>query len=362
MLTLEKLLKKLSYKFKINLPEAEKFLCYMTESNFLEKSRSEQNDLLKKAEADKYIFSNISSISSSNIFPSSSISKDILDNNNILDQEIINAGHSQRKVLRAKYDKSKVKVSVTMSRIEKDFKPPKEIRFVIDFWNSLGLRKCNPGTKTHQKAVKSIRKLRLGFHPMSKEKFSYQQIKETIQKFSLSALDPNYLPANGTKTQTNFKNMALGEFIWSDYLKRSTFLICHEGPLKTVHGYNLDPKEDQNPVITQTLINLYTDSILGGIKPNGGFDTYNLSKFVNAAKRTVEFFDRNKDKMNLQVFQIYDPQDFAKLVWEAVEKDVRGLPFEITPGFLSSDATFHRRLPKYLYEEGLIDDRRMVMV
>jgi hypothetical protein len=102
--------------------------------------------------------------------------------------------------------------------------------------------------------------------------------------------------------------------------------------------------------------------VLGGIHPPEGFNDYDKSCFIKAANRTVEFFKTNRKRMNLHVMGGQTVLGFSKLVWEAVSKSVHGEVDKLTPGWLCSDTTFHKRLPSFLYKEGVIQDRREMKI
>jgi len=364
MSDLKKLIRKLSFRLKVDEEEVEKFLVYLLCNLFIDTERENQKELFDQAKQNKYICSLSPNPS---LHTSSSVLSTLVDNtnNNISNKESVLSESTRpasrvKRVKISKADKIRYQTVVIPSytKTKKELiKPTKDILSVIEFWNALGLRKCNEGTKIWERSIQNIRKARLGWIPISDKKYSYEEMKESIKKFSLSALDPNYFPINGTPHQKRLQGKALDVFIWDDFSKKSPFIDFLSKELKLVHSHPLHLEEDKDPKVTQRIKSIYIQKILGGVEPPNGFPPHEDIKFITASNKLTEFYQKNKDYMNLEMFGIFSVEDFTDILWECIEKD-NSITYDITPGFLCSDFTFSKRLPTYLYKEGIIEDRR----
>jgi hypothetical protein len=112
---------------------------------------------------------------------------------------------------------------------------------------------------------------------------------------------------------------------------------------------------DSSPQLTERLIALYRDNVLGGIDyepaPN------DRRKFIVASNKMVIFLAENRQKI-MNGRQAAHPADRARWLWDAIVHDVgRDHVYNITPGYFGSDLTFSRRLPAYLSKEAIMGVR-----
>lgn len=255
---------------------------------------------------------------------------------------------------RQKLESKEICSSHKPKRAHHSYVPTKDIQEVIDFWNNLGLKSCNEGTLIYNKAIQMMKRARRGKIGIREDyKFSYDEIKEAIKKFSLSVQDPHYYPSESNPLHKTLKGTNLGDFIYSEWTTKSWMIKYLEEPLKKAE--DTSDLNDEYPDITEVFINLYIRKVLGGIAPKKGFNYYDRTCFVKAAQRTVEFFKDNRRRMNLHLTGSMTVVKFAKLVWEALDRSLHGEVHKLTPGWLCSDATFQKKLPAYLYREGIVE-------
>lgn len=246
---------------------------------------------------------------------------------------------------------------------------PASIEGIIDFWNNLGLKKCQKkDTRVFRETVLSLKRARRG--SLYKEqrvknpgKLEIEQIKKTIQKFSLPVLSPIYAPKNGTPYHSFLCNMSLGNFILNprgqSEQSRSYLLFHHIKNLTLVRIEGIDYEEivDEYPTVTNIFRNFYADKVLGGFLPKNGLKLEDENKFKAASIRTVDFFEENQHRMNLRTIGVFNEPQFAALVCEALESDLKNELHTLSPGYFCTDTTFHRRLPSYLFKQGILKDK-----
>ena len=238
----------------------------------------------------------------------------------------------------------------------KSIQCPKAIQEIIDFWHLLGLHQTQPDTKTYNENIRQLKKaLRGTLSCCGGQKFTRNEIKLSITNFHLAATDPNYTPPVGSKHKQNLSRMSLSYFIYYPYGNVSYMIEYLEKPKLVEHA---EREEDEHPEITKYFVSFYIRETLGGVRPKNGFSQMDMQNFITASKRTVEFFKEHKSKMNLHLTSIYNERGFAKLICESLEHSTNGELDKLSPGWFSSDAMFNKRLPTFLFREGILEDRR----
>lgn len=240
---------------------------------------------------------------------------------------------------------------------------PASIEELVDFWNNLGLKKCwKRNTKTFQTTVLYLKRLRRGLlyellnipAPL-KRRYNREEIFECFKRFHLVCNDPDYEPIKGSFRHQYLLNLTLKEFLLNERTEseedQSLFLHYFYNPPQKVKY-----TQDRHPKVSSIFREYYVQNVLGQIRPSNGFRKADEFHFRKAAERTVEFIKDNLHKMNVSMLEIRKREDFARVVCDAIEWDVRGEVSKITPGWFSSDTTFHKRLPTYLYKEGVIEE------
>lgn len=235
---------------------------------------------------------------------------------------------------------------------------PHPIESIVDFWNSLQLKTCwKKNTNIFQETVTKLKRLQRGtlLAPLGMyKKFTEQEIKDTIKKFSESCNNPDCDPVSGTARHIFLTSLTFSDFLYNKFLSQgnlSMFLYYYNNPLKVI-----DYIDDKYPDLSSVYREFYVKNVLGNIRPGDGFRRTDELRFRRGAIRTIEFFRDNKSRLNLYAVHITDTSDFARIVCDAIQFDVDDKFHKINPGWFASDYTFQKRLPVYLNREGMLED------
>jgi len=238
----------------------------------------------------------------------------------------------------------------------KPIKCPRAVKEILDFWHLLGLHRTKTETKTYNENIRQLKRALRGTLSFCEgKKFTKEDIVQSITNFHLAATDPNYAPPAGSKHKQNLSRLALAHFIYYPYGNVS-YLVEYLNKPKLVE--HIEDEEDEYPDITKYFVSFYIRETLGGVRPKNGFSQMDMAHFIKASRRTAEFFKEHRSVMNLHLSSIYNARGFAKLICESLEHSTKGELDKLTPGWFSSDAMFQKRLPTFLFREGIIEDRR----
>ena len=233
---------------------------------------------------------------------------------------------------------------------EIEVKMTRNQKAIVDKWNNLELKPFyTRKTRTFNVTMENITKLRSGKLFKNEpnltrfnRKYEITEILQSIENFADALKQPKNYGLKGTDI-SRLEKVSLENFIFNPFSPfKSEFVRFLETTLSDKHKH-----------LTNILKKFYIDKVLGGIKPKKGFSFYENEKFKLAGERIAEFYDENKKKMRLNLIGGEGVKDFARLVCEAIEKDTNDITV-ISPGWFSSDTTFHRRIPAFLNREGVL--------
>ncbi|MDD3752897.1 MAG: helix-turn-helix domain-containing protein [Candidatus Colwellbacteria bacterium] len=227
---------------------------------------------------------------------------------------------------------------------------PEPVQDIFDFWSEKGLRlpKRNP-SKTLQRCITLVNKLLKGrLSSEDKHKYSPEEIKMTIERFSIAAFDNDFYPIGDRKEK--LRHMYISDFIES--MIRCNGELTRINPFKKY--YNEPPTRitnilPDNPAFTFNLKKYYEKDVLGKVKPK--YSTREENNFRKAAEKFLDFLQTNKSRIRGHI----DDNQGAGILWKAIMKDA-GDPRKINTGWLCSDETWNRRFPAYLNSQGFLLD------
>jgi len=228
-----------------------------------------------------------------------------------------------------------------------EIKSTKEVDLIIEHWESIGFKKVQESTIARKTTVSYIKKLKKGtlynkcpfFSEYHNKKFTGQEIIMAIDNFALATFDSDYKPLD----KTYLKKLPFYQFIFSPYATRnkSLFLDYYEDPPEFLI-------QDGNVKLTECLWQLYRKEILGGSEVV--FSSKTRDKFILASKNLREFFDKNKGKV--RIGYAVNAYSMTRWLFESIVRETKRE--KIVPGYFCSNETFSRRLPQYLYLEGIL--------
>jgi len=225
------------------------------------------------------------------------------------------------------------------------------VQDIFDYWRSLDLHFTNKekALKTYKNDIKMVK--------MLLEDYTPDEIKMIIARFSIAALDDDYLPLKIKKKE--YQKMPISIFIERKYKDKK------DESLKSYSLFKFYSKNEPKPItsaleipdsevtcsmITNQLKKLYKREVLGGLSLPDDVNTNN--QFITAATKLIEFWGNNRPR----IIGSYTPAEMAICLFNAVKLAVRENLYKISPGWLCSNTMFSDRLPKYLNKEGIIDD------
>jgi biotin operon repressor len=260
-----------------------------------------------------------------------------------------------------KSDKSKLAPKLKQREPKPLPRVPAKVRSVLKYWEGRGLHLSREGTKSHRDSVMKVVALFKGsaftrseFDEYQRRKFTIKEIRKSIDRFALSALNPDYLPTNDYKKR--LKGYTIGAFIYSPFSHNGTgkslFIHYLENPA-VVARMSVQPLEDEYPKVTSALKRAYSNHYLGGVAAK--FTVQEENHFITAAGKLLKFMKKNRGK--IQWHQQFTPALLASWMVSAVDRDVEGQKgMTVTPGWFSSELMFNRRLPGYLHSQALLGE------
>lgn len=302
--------------------------------------------------------------------------KRTLSNNSKLADEI---EFEQYKVQKKIYEKKKARIEKKKRIIEKEIKSiviPKSVMKIIEHWNSCPLRKLKMrNSKLFLKTVIRLKQVRMGkfFKPnmitdpeLAKKyigkKILPDEFIRAINNFVLVTDNPLYIQ-NEIAMKCN-KKKSLCTFIYEEMffnkdgkmreepIKESLLLRWLENNPKP-NGIPTLKMPDRYPQLTLRLKNLYVKNVLGGVETI--FRERDLNCFRMGADKLHKFYMANIAKMQ---YLMGGETEMADLLYKALEKK-NGQ--EIYPGMFCSYNTFVRVLPRYLNNENIIKNEKMII-
>lgn len=227
--------------------------------------------------------------------------------------------------------------------------PP--VRELLEHWSELKLYLPKEHTKAFMDGVTKLKKLLSG--TLFGQQFNIDEIKASMGRFSLAALDPDFEPSKPVYKKILSK-MSPSDFIENLYSvgEKSYFLkYTKEEPLPRRDIENL--LADKYPTTTKQLMNLYREKVLSNSRIK--FNTKEENCFIRASQMLHKFYKDNASQINY--LSIPTDSEKVQYLWEALVADVgEGSTNirKITPGWFCSDTTFHHRYPAYLTQQGVL--------
>lgn len=235
---------------------------------------------------------------------------------------------------------------------------------IIDYWNSLGLKKItDKAIKSKKQISKTIAKLTRGtlFNndrelQENNKSFKIDEIKQAIWNFNLAISDENYLPYK--KQKMYLSKIGLSDFLYNPFATKhkSLFLIYLKKP-ELINQEN-KPKDEIQEIkdmqVYSILSKFYKENVLGSNKLElNNKDTMHLTLATN---KIIDFFEKKRDMINPLL--IRSRKDIVEMFCETmkmtVENEHDGDWTKLTPGYFSSEITFTRRFPSYLNSQAII--------
>jgi hypothetical protein len=218
---------------------------------------------------------------------------------------------------------------------------PKTIQPFIAVWESYGFKLPGVNTKSFNCTIQSLKKLVTGTLFRQTEfpviPYDLADFSKSVQRLQQS-LSPDYYPLN----KTYLNKITLKDFLYNPFAtsKSLFFFMLQNEPIPV-----RKEEVDYHPEITELIIAKFKKEILN--VSNYTPPPSDKSKFVAAAARLNSFFEINS-KHYPTIFRNIHKQ--VECLYSCIKTSVNGI--DISPGFFCSDATFSRRLPTYLNNQG----------
>ena len=208
-----------------------------------------------------------------------------------------------------------------------------ELDLLTLFYTSIGKKIPDKKTKKFQNDVDWMRKLKRGslfnkfpvYKKYHKQPFKVDEIKRIIELHAL-ACQPEYESVN-----KKYFIMSFHGFLLNPHRTTQSYFIkwIEESP-----EFRGKPTKDDYPHITEAYL-----SLLSNGKP---IPVKEMNKVIKASKRTADFLDAHRKKFKYPT----DHFRLVKIIWKCLETNDR-INVPISAGFLCSDLTYEKRLPKY---------------
>lgn len=295
--------------------------------------------------------------------------------NTLLRKKLIVKQGSKEVLPKAKIIKAGIKVTLADNSEERKEKEKeklhREVTFdmqkIIDCWISNDLSFHTEGTKTYAKAIDNLKLLLQGklFNTFADKsnhnrKFSFEEIKRSINNFVMAAYNLDYEPANKTFLQkVNFVNFFYSLFPCPREEDKSLFLKYLLGKPAFIKDSKIYTAKDDHPEATKILVDWYKKTF--GNR-DSAFSLKNKNDLVYAVKEIEKFYEANKDKLKIEdrkrIYNQYDPICFLALqLTRAMDKMLReneSMFLIFNTSWLKTEKTLKERLPTFLQSENMI--------
>lgn len=226
-----------------------------------------------------------------------------------------------------------------------------DVKDIFDFWLDNKLLLPKEGTKSYDDCIRNVKGLLNG--RLFKDKYSVDQIKESILNFSISALDYDFEPSDAAYKKILSKKR-IGEFIYSQFTSsKEKSLFQHYLKNKPKPIKSKEVVEDKYPMITNRLKRFYEEEVIGGAKVSCTQKDENC--FRVSAIKLKDFYNKNSSRFNR--YMVVHDVNLSDWLFESIKADCNGDISKISPGWFSSDTTFNRRFPAYLFRQNIIEER-----
>lgn len=234
------------------------------------------------------------------------------------------------------------KEPVTNTRRKYDVVVSDIVNEVLEFWKEEKFSLPNSDTKSFLTTVQRIKGLLSG--RLLEQKFSVDDIKQTIIKLNMAAFDENYMPTKSSSKQF-LQKIKLSDFIYNPYSNNGNSSIFLE-------YFKKEPKlaevlvTDAVPKGTERIKRAFEQYFCKGKKII--YNVHQENCFRTAAIKLREFCKVNSELLDLNTSE----ERVSALMDMMKDESLKGST--ITPGWLSSDSTFNYRFPQYLERSGIM--------
>jgi len=218
-------------------------------------------------------------------------------------------------------------------------KASQDVDDILSYWNDhykLPLPKI--GTKSYNNCIK-LTKVKL-------KKYTPDKIKEVISNFYIAATDTRYEPAK-PDMKFKYQKMTLDRFIYQGFPTPYSLFDKYLEPPKMIGV----PVEDLYPNITNKLISLYREEVLG--KARTALSTKDINCFRRAAVMLKEFIKNNEDKFS--PYMSVDDYKMARYLFECIVKSTND-ESKILPHWFCAEHNINKTLPAYMYRQGILEE------
>jgi hypothetical protein len=240
---------------------------------------------------------------------------------------------------------------------------PTPIQEIIDHWKNLGFNFPNPETaaKGFNDAIRSLKAVQVGkLIPRETRKFSPEQIKDTITRFSMLAFDDYgfYTP----EMRKKFATKSLKDFLYTlEYnngspkpytITPSWFIKCFDmEPPEKVEPVKLESVENKHPETTNRLVSFYYKYAFAGLKKKLTVPEEN--KFREAANAVCDLHDKLKSR-NMRV-HLNGYGEIADILCRTIKDYYGEKVTKVFPGSFSTPFIRSRMLA-FMNEKGYFPD------
>jgi hypothetical protein len=226
-----------------------------------------------------------------------------------------------------------------------------DIIMLMEYWDGLGFKLPDPdrAVKTYNKTVQALKQIQNGsLIPGEKRKFSIDDIKESMTKFSLYVFDSGYGPQKQAAKDSLAKNVGLKEFLYNPFGNVKSYFIkfvVEEVPVRI--DVNMAPL--LHPEVTEKLKGFYCAYALSGIKKR--FNEREENKFREAANELNILLQ----KKGYRFPSVAGLSEMADLLCDSIRDNYKEKYTKVYPGSFASPFARHH-LVQYLGEKGYITD------
>lgn len=343
--------------YKLNYKNLIKTMDYSV--SVLEKSKTSLKPVKNFRSTDQKVYNKNKEIRLNNNLYSSNISSvrdERLCSSEDLPSDKQDTGYSKSKPDRLSYSNKQL---VIAPKKEYNVAVSTDVKEIIDYWNVMGLRKTLAGSKTYKDNVLWINKILKGKayegtdleKDWSGVKFTKDEVKLAIKRFSLSVLDLDYEPIDKSK----IKNFSIKDFLFNPFSKnglQSLFIKYKQNaPSKLCQKTTLKEIPDKQRPVLEPIINVfkkfYLETVRAGIKVN--LTSMDENNFIDGARKLNNFIYDNHKK----IYNVKTDKELAEHLCEAIWKNADEDATKITTGRFKSDYTFNVLLPGHLVNIGV---------
>lgn len=262
-----------------------------------------------------------------------------INNSSVNNKTIIKRRTTKQSLSENKPDWSKLHPLTNKRKEVIPLKATEDIDDILSYWNDhykLPLPKI--GTKSYNNCIK-LTKVKL-------KNYTPDKIKEVISNFYIAATDTRYEPAK-PDMKFKYQKMTLDRFIYQGFPTPYSLFDKYLEPPKMIGV----PVEDLYPNITNKLISLYREEVLG--KARTALSTKDINCFRRAAVMLKEFIKNNEDKFS--PYMSVDDYKMARYLFECIVKSTND-ESKILPHWFCAEHNINKTLPAYMYRQGILEE------